>query len=39
MESLEPYKCVMVMTDPIYADLFEKVWFRRFGMVISFLMV
>lgn len=39
VKNLLPYKCVVVITDEIYNELFEKTWYRRFGSLISFIMI
>ncbi|XP_050502867.1 glutamate receptor ionotropic, delta-1 [Diabrotica virgifera virgifera] len=39
IKTLQPYKCVMIFTDDMYSDLFEMPWFKRFGNVISFIII
>lgn len=39
VKSLEPRKCVMIITDTYFAGIFEKSWFKRFGATLTFLLV
>ncbi|KAJ8912928.1 hypothetical protein NQ315_017258 [Exocentrus adspersus] len=39
IKTVEPYECAVVLTDPMYAELFKMSWFTRFGAEISFIMI
>ncbi|KAJ8985052.1 hypothetical protein NQ317_016963 [Molorchus minor] len=39
IKSLEPYRCVVIVSDELHQDVFDELWFRKFGEAISFLTV
>ncbi|CAG9860788.1 unnamed protein product [Phyllotreta striolata] len=39
VKSLSPYKCIMIFTDEINSDVFQRKWFKRFGTAVSYVLV
>ncbi|RZC40131.1 glutamate receptor ionotropic, delta-2, partial [Asbolus verrucosus] len=39
VKNLLPYKCVVLMSDSVYGDVFTLSWYRRFGSFITYIVL